>query len=78
MTKNANVNLVDQEYDFYQGTYSGGVFTINTTGTSTIMLYDANSAVGTFAEAAVVLVGVTIAEAGAIVNTSGVLTNFGL
>ena len=40
------------------------------------MLYDANS-LG-FTEAAVVLVGVTIAEAGAIVNTSGVLTNFGL
>jgi diphthamide synthase (EF-2-diphthine--ammonia ligase) len=76
MTKNANPNLDDQEYDFYQGTYSGGIFTIDTTGTSTLMLYDANS-LG-FTEAAVVLVGVTIAEASAIVNTSGVLTNFGL
>lgn len=71
--------LANNEYLIVQGTYAGGVFTVGAngnTGADSLLIYDADAS-GAFAQADIVLVGVSNAEEAAIVNTAGVLSVFG-
>jgi len=71
--------LEANEFIIIQGTFTAGVFTVGAglnTGPDSLLIYDADATAGV-QQAAIVLVGVTSAEEGGIVNATGVLSAFG-